>query len=91
MVRKCLGVSLDELGISLINIGSVGFENVYILFHDLRINKKCAIISDLDTPIDANDNGQKIANDRGKNRKAKIDEDNKNNTWVKGFFWKIHF
>lgn len=91
MVRKCLGVSLDELGISLINIGSVGFENVYILFHDLRINKKCAIISDLDTPIDANDNGQKIANDRGKNRKAKIDEDNKNNTWVKGFFGKYTF
>lgn len=91
MVRKCLGVSLDELGISLINIGSIGFENIYKLFHDLRINKKCAIISDLDTPIDFSDESQNNAYNRGKERKKKIDEENNNNKWVKGFFGKYTF
>lgn len=42
------GLSLDELGISLINIRSTGFENVAVLFHNERIRKRCAIITDLD-------------------------------------------
>lgn len=91
MVKRCLGVSLDELGISLINIGSVGFENIYMLFHDLRINKKCAIVSDLDTPLDFNDSSQKNAYDRGKERKKKVDEESKNNKWVRGFFGEHTF
>lgn len=91
MVKKCLGVSLDELGISLINIGSIGFENIYKLFHDLRINKKCAVVSDLDTPIDVSDEGQNNAHNRGKERKKKIDEENGKNKWVKGFFGKYTF
>lgn len=48
MVKKAFGLSLDELGISLINIRSTGFKNVAILFHESRIKKKCAIITDLD-------------------------------------------
>ncbi|MGO7015416.1 AAA family ATPase [Rhizobium leguminosarum] len=48
LVKEVLGVSLDELGISLINIRSTGFENVAILFHDLRIRRRCAIVTDLD-------------------------------------------
>lgn len=48
LVKKVLGLSLDELGVSLINIRSTGFENVAILFHDDRIRKRCAIITDLD-------------------------------------------
>ena len=36
MIKKVLGVSLDELGISLINIRSTGFENVAQLFCDNR-------------------------------------------------------
>jgi len=51
LVKKVLGLSLDELGISLINIRSTGFENVAILFHDSRIRKKCGIITDLDQSI----------------------------------------
>ena len=59
--RKVLGLSLDELGISLINIRSTGFQNVAILFHDTRIRKHCSIITDLDSafidtsldPVDA--------------------------------------
>lgn len=48
LVKEVLGVSLDELGISLINIGSTGFENVAVVFHDKRLHKRCAIITDLD-------------------------------------------
>jgi putative ATP-dependent endonuclease of the OLD family len=51
LVKKVLGVSLDELGISLINIRSTGFKNVAILFHDDRIRKCCSIITDLDASI----------------------------------------
>lgn len=91
MVKKCLGLSLDELGISLINIGSIGFENIYKLFHDLRINKKCAVISDLDTPLDCSDKSQNNAYSRGKERKKKVDEESGSNKWVKGFFGKYTF
>lgn len=48
LVKAVLGVSLDELGISLVNIRSTGFENVAVLFHDSRIRKHCAIVTDLD-------------------------------------------
>lgn len=91
MVKKCLGVSLDELGISLINIGSVGFENIYKLFHDRRIQKKCAIITDLDTPIDASDTSQQNAYERGKNRIVKIKAENNVNGWVDVFFGQHTF
>lgn len=48
LIKQVFGLSLDELGISLINIRSTGFENVGVLFHDQRIRKNCAIITDLD-------------------------------------------
>jgi len=48
LVKEVFGLSLDELGISLINIGSTGFENVAVLFHDDRVRKRCAIVTDLD-------------------------------------------
>ncbi|MBZ9791671.1 AAA family ATPase [Rhizobium sp. 3T7] len=49
LIKEVYGVSLDELGISLVNIRSTGFENVAVLFHDQRVRKRCAIITDLDT------------------------------------------
>lgn len=51
LVKKVFGVSLDELGISLVNIRSTGFKNVATLFHDKRIRKQCAIVTDLDSAI----------------------------------------
>lgn len=44
-------MTLDELGISLINIGSTGFKNVASIFYNDRVMRKCAIITDLDTLI----------------------------------------
>lgn len=51
LFKKVVGVSLDELGVSLINIRSTGFKNVAVLFHDTRIRKRCSIITDLDAAI----------------------------------------
>lgn len=48
LIKRVLGVSVDELGISVINIRSTGFKNVALLFHNTRIKKRCAIITDLD-------------------------------------------
>ncbi|EZI24060.1 TPA: AAA family ATPase [Pseudomonas aeruginosa] len=51
LFKKVVGLSLDELGVSLINIRSTGFQNVAVLFHDTRIRKRCSIITDLDAAI----------------------------------------
>ena len=92
MCKKCLGLTLDELGISLINIGSVGFKNIYQLFNPLRINKRCAVITDMDEPIKPIGAGsQDNAHERGKSRKAELEKEHVDNVWVDGFFSKNTF
>lgn len=99
LVKKVLGVSLDELGISLVNIRSTGFRNVAILFHDSRIRKKCSIITDLDASIidttpDSSDSeplqkfkakckGSEVT---GMARKTALDEFAKDNDWISVFY-----
>jgi len=51
LVKAVLGVSLDEIGISLVNIGSTGFQNIANIFHQDRIKKYCSIVTDLDESI----------------------------------------
>lgn len=83
MVKQTLGVSLDELGISLINVRSTGFENLAQLFHNHRIKKRCAIITDLDVSI----TGEKTeASKRGKTRKENLDALKKKNKWIGAFY-----
>lgn len=89
MVKKVLGITLDEMGISLINIGSVGFKNIYKIFHNDRIQKKCAIITDMDEPIEVSDS--KIAYERAKTRRYEIEEESTSNKWVHGFYAKNTF
>lgn len=66
LAKKFFGISLDELGISLINIRSTGFQNVAVLFHGARIRKRCGIVTDLDaafldtTPV-AGDTAETLA------------------------------
>ncbi|QQD12346.1 AAA family ATPase [Sphingobacterium sp. UDSM-2020] len=99
MVKKVLGVSLDELGISLINIRSTGFQNVAQLFHVDRIKRKCAILTDLDAAIcntteNADDDvdlkkyKKKVAGSQNKGvaRKIKLDAFEAGNTWIKAFY-----
>lgn len=51
LFKKVFGLSLDELGVSLVNVRSTGFQNVAVIFHDSRIRKRCAIITDRDAAI----------------------------------------
>ncbi|NQX30085.1 AAA family ATPase [Microbacteriaceae bacterium VKM Ac-2854] len=50
LVKMQFGLSVDELGISIVNVRSTGFQNVASIFHDNRIRKKCAVLTDLDAP-----------------------------------------
>jgi len=98
LVKKVLGVSLDELGVSLINIRSTGFENVAVLFRGRRIRKRCSIITDLDAAfIDTNPDpsdekavakAKKAvgAQTAGISRKAALGTFCKDNPWVEPFF-----
>jgi putative ATP-dependent endonuclease of OLD family len=96
MVKKVFGISLDELGISLINIGSTGFENVAQLFHADRLQRKCSIITDLDAEIcdttelpgdeeDLKKYKKKVlgSHKSGAERKVKLDLFTDGNNWLK--------
>jgi len=51
LVKNSFGVTLDELGVSLISVRGTGFELLSSLFHPSRITKKCAILTDDDINI----------------------------------------
>ncbi|CAA0151581.1 ATP-dependent nuclease [Tenacibaculum maritimum] len=104
MVKEVYGVSLDELGISLINIRSTGFKNIAQLFHDNRIRRKCSILTDLDTAIcdttikDGDSDSLKKYRKKvkkseksGLERKEILDEFEKDNDWVKVFYAEYTF
>jgi len=99
LVNKLLGVSLDELGISLVNIRSTGFKNVAVLFNDDRIRKKCSIVTDLDTSIiDTTPNALDTdtiskfkrkclgSETKGKDRKLVLDAFCNGNNWLEVFY-----
>ncbi|MEI7108609.1 AAA family ATPase [Pectobacterium versatile] len=101
LIKKVTGLSLDEIGISLINIRSTGFENVALLFSDERIKKKCSIITDLDEaffditiPEDADNDDVEIkakkkaaaSQKSGAERKKRLQDFCNNNNWVEVFF-----
>lgn len=101
MFKKVFGLSLDEIGISLVNIGSTGFENVARIFHSSRIRKNCAILTDSDKSIitlpddpDTDSEYQKHcrASDKtGKERKLRLKKFCKENDFVKPFYSKYTF
>ncbi|WP_447832477.1 ATP-dependent nuclease [Aeromonas salmonicida] len=99
MIKKVLGVSLDELGVSLINIGSTGFSNVSVLFHEDRIRRRCSIITDLDAAF--MDPAPQLGDDpdtvkfrakllrsqiSGAARKVELDAQTNGNTWLQPFY-----
>jgi putative ATP-dependent endonuclease of OLD family len=101
---KVFGVSLDEMGVSLVNIGSTGFENLALLFDDERVQRRCAIVTDLDE-IPVNKKTLKQASSKyrqkwksyinsqlsGKERKERLGKFVQNNKWVRLFFAKNTF
>ena len=101
MFSKTFGITLDELGISLINIGSTGFRNLAVLFHDDRIKKPCAIITDLDKsmialPADpetdnADQKSARNAQANGLQRKSRLETLASDNNHIEVFFAKYTF
>ncbi|MBP1163465.1 putative ATP-dependent endonuclease of OLD family [Chryseobacterium sp. PvR013] len=101
LIKKVLGVSLDELGISIINIGSTGFENIAQLFHEDRVRRRCSILTDNDIsivplPKDKKDDDQYQRDCRnseisGEDRKKDLDGFCENNDYVKAFYAKHTF
>lgn len=86
LVKKVLGVSLDEMGIGLINIGSVGFENVACIFDESRLQRKCSIVTDLDAVVDGAKKSKQIAMERGISRKEKLSGLFDKNPYVNAFY-----
>lgn len=86
LVKKVLGVSLDEMGIGLINIGSVGFENVACIFDESRLQRKCSIVTDLDVVVDGAKKSSQVAIDRGASRREKLSRLFDANPYVSAFY-----
>lgn len=70
LIQEVYGVSLDELGISLINVRSTQFQNLANLFHEDRLRKHCAIVTDSDAAF-FNTEPQEADNDYKKKRRKK--------------------
>ena len=86
LVKQCFGVSLDELGIGLINVGSVTFEYIACIFSDDRIQRRCAIVTDLDAVVKNAEKCSEKAAQLGASRKKKIDNLFEDDIWVSAFF-----
>lgn len=99
LLEKVLGLSLDEIGITLVNIRSTGFENIAMLFDNERIKKRCSIITDLDEaffdttifPTDSEPDKKKKekalgSQETGLARKRRLDNFCQNNPWISTFY-----
>jgi len=88
LIKNALGVSLDEMGIGLVNVGSVSFEYIASLFSEERIKRTCAIVTDEDIQIVETDSKlyKAEAEKRGKRRKKKLADLYGTNPWVESFF-----
>lgn len=88
MIKAAYGISLDEIGVGLVNVGSTAFEYVASLFDSLRIQRYCAILSDLDRQAVDSSSAyyKKDAEEKGQERKKKLDRLYSSNSWVDMFY-----
>ena len=96
MLRAVFGVSPDELGFSVVSMNSAFFEHVAVIFDDDRIQRHCAIVTDLDKSLVAlpersenDDNDQRHARAAeavGKSRQQKLQTLATGNQWIQSFF-----
>lgn len=103
LFRNRFGISLDEIGIGLINIGSTSFEYIASLFGDERIKRRCSIITDMDKqaiPEYITDNSgasvksklyKGAAEQKGIERKNKLERLFGDNEWVDCFYAETTF
>jgi len=96
MIRAVFGLSPDEMGISVIAMDSAFFEHVAVVFHDDRIRRRCAIVTDLDLslgelPEDPKDDDKEQKHARasqraGENRRQSLEDFTQDNPWVCAFY-----
>ncbi|MCK4784031.1 MAG: AAA family ATPase [Desulfobacteraceae bacterium] len=96
MIRAVFGLSPDEMGISVIAMDSAFFEHVAVIFHDDRIRRRCAIVTDLDLSLgelpentQEDDDEQKhsrASQKAGENRRQSLEDFTKDNPWVCAFY-----
>ncbi|WP_391204443.1 AAA family ATPase [Psychrobacillus sp. L4] len=96
MFKEVFGLSLDEIGVSVINVSSTVFEHIANLFDEQRIHRKCAIVTDLDKaleplPIDEKDDNElqksiRASQKSGAERKVLLDAAYNNNPWVNVYY-----
>lgn len=82
LVKNTLGITLDEIGVGLINVGNVAFENVACIFSPERIQRYCAILTDSDTYVQGAKKSSEDAEKLGKTRKEKLERLFAKNPWV---------
>lgn len=96
---KIFGVSLDEIGVSLVNIGSTSFDNLAVLFDDKRLQRRCAIITDLDDVpaekafVTKQSAWKKFLDSKiaGARRERRLKKISSGNSWIGLFFAKNTF
>lgn len=96
LIKKVFGVSMDELGVSLVNMSSAVFSNVAMLFDATRIKRNCAIVTDSDQSIvalpsdpltdSAFEKACRASQKSGSERKTKLDASCANNEWIEPFY-----
>ncbi|WP_052360703.1 AAA family ATPase [Oceanobacillus manasiensis] len=96
MFKEVTGLLLDEIGVSVVNVSSTVFTHVANLFHEDRIRRKCAIITDHDKSIlplaedSSKDKGinKKFRNSqtKGQERKEALDKYCKDNDFIETFY-----
>ncbi|MCT9979474.1 AAA family ATPase [Acinetobacter sp. I-MWF] len=96
LVKKTLGISLEEMGISLVKMDGTVFKHISDLFHEDRIRSYCSILTDLDKAFITHENGsfadaeyikaQLNAEKSGAYRKIALDEYTVNNIYVSAFY-----
>lgn len=96
MFKAVFGLSLDEIGVSVINMSSTVFNHIASLFDDQRIHRRCAIITDFDEAIDVlpenpnedNKEQKKMRDSQtaGQERAEILNSIYLNNPWVEVFY-----
>ncbi|MCD1257658.1 AAA family ATPase [Paenibacillus athensensis] len=101
MFKAVFDISLDEIGISLVSVSSTVFKHIANLYHEERIQRRCAIITDLDQsvislPDDATMDSLaqkkcRASQESGALRQTELIAKFQNNTWVTPFFANYTF
>lgn len=86
LIKMAMGVSLDELGIGLINVGSVAFENIACIFAPTRLQRYCSIVTDFDQELEGANKSNSEAAKRGETRREKLRSVFGDNPFVASFY-----